>query len=379
MNWQPSSDLKGRVVLVGIDASRAVTSEPTGTEIYSLCLIQEMLRLSASHDFRLYTRSRPSNGVFPDARVRVIPFPRMWTHLRLSWEMFRFPPDVLFVPAHVLPLIRPRRTVVTVHDLGYVKFPEAHPVRQRAYLALSTWWNVRVASHVVADSKATRADIITRYRVDPGKVTVVYPGVNEALNPVKDREQIEVAKTRYGIDGRYFLYLGRLQPRKNLSALVTSFNELLPELASDFRLVLAGKVGWMTETLFSQITGLGLENRVILPGYVADTDKAALLSGAEAFLFPSLYEGFGLPVLEAQSCGCPVMTSTTSSLPEVAGDSALLVDPADGRAITGAMRRLATDSELRRALSAAGQRNVCRFSWASSAQELLRIIGDLME
>ncbi|MCJ7737719.1 MAG: glycosyltransferase family 4 protein, partial [Anaerolineae bacterium] len=153
----------------------------------------------------------------------------------------------------------------------------------------------------------------------------------------------------------------------------------LPELASDFRLVLAGKVGWMTETLFSQITGLGLENRVILPGYVADTDKAALLSGAEAFLFPSLYEGFGLPVLEAQSCGCPVMTSTTSSLSEVAGDSALLVDPADGRAITGAMRRLATDSDLRRALSAAGQRNVCRFSWASSAQELLRIIGDLME
>lgn len=371
--------MKGRFVLVGIDASRAVTSEPTGTEIYSLCLIQEMLRLSASHDFRLYTRSRPPKGVFPDAEVRVIPFPRMWTHLRLSWEMFRFPPDVLFVPAHVLPLIRPRRTVVTVHDLGYVKFPEAHPVVQRAYLALSTWWNVRVASHVVADSKATRADIITRYRVDPGKVTVVYPGVDEALNPVKDREQIEAAKTRYGIEGRYFLYLGRLQPRKNLSTLVTSFNELLPELASDFRLVLAGKVGWMTEALFSQITGLGLENRVILPGYVADTDKAALLSGAEAFLFPSLYEGFGLPVLEAQSCGCPVMTSTTSSLPEVAGDSALLVDPADGRAITGAMRRLAADSDLRRALSAAGQRNVCRFSWASSAQELLRIIGDLME
>ena len=371
--------MKGRSICVGIDASRAIASEPTGTEIYSLRLIQEMLRLSAEYEFRLYTRSDPPQGMFPAAAVRAIPFPRMWTHLRLSWEMLRFPPDVLFVPAHVLPLIHPRRTVVTVHDLGYLRFPDAHPARQRVYLALSTWWNVHVASHIVADSKATKIDITTRYRVDPSKLSIVYPGVNESLYPVEEREQIEIAKTRYGIDGRYFLYLGRLQPRKNLSALVASFNELLPELAPDFRLVLAGKVGWMTETLFSQIVELRLEKRVILPGYVADTDKAALLSGAEAFLFPSLYEGFGLPVLEAQSCGCPVMTSTTSSLPEVVGDSALLVDPSDRQAITDAMRRLAADSDLRRDLSAAGQRNVRRFSWASSAQALLHVIDDVVD
>jgi glycosyltransferase involved in cell wall biosynthesis len=291
--------------------------------------------------------------------------------------MLCHPPDVLFVPAHVLPLIHPRRTVVTIHDLGYLKFPEAHPWQQRLYLSLSTWWNVRVASRIVADSVATKRDIIEYFRLDPAKIVVVYPGVDERLSRIQDGEAVQAVKTRYGIDGRYFLYLGRLQPRKNLSAIVRAFSRLLPELELDYRLVLAGKRGWLTNELFSLIADLKLGERVVLPGYIADRDKAVLLSGAEAFVFPSLHEGFGLPVLEAQACGCPVITSNTSSLPEVAGSAALLVDPADHVAISDAMGRIVHEPMLQMQLRKAGYQNLQRFSWTLAAQQVLDVIDGL--
>ena len=355
---------------IGIDASRAISARPTGTETYSRRLIQALLQLGCGHRFRLYFRGAPPAGSFPGAQVRAIPFPRLWTHLRLSWEMARWPPDVLFVPAHVLPLIRPRVSLVTVHDLGYLHFPAAHPGRQRLYLDLSTRWNARVAAHVLADSQATRADLVARYGTSPDKVTVAYPGRDETLKPVRDPAAIAAVKARYGISGDYFLYLGTLQPRKNLARLVAAFADLQSVAA----LVLAGKRGWLYDDLFAQVRRLGLERRVLFPGYVPEADKAALLSGALAFVFPSLYEGFGLPVLEAQACGCPVLTSTTSSLPEVAGNAALTVDPTDRPAITAAMKRFAADPALRAALVERGFANVRRFSWTACAQTVLDTI-----
>jgi glycosyltransferase involved in cell wall biosynthesis len=357
-------------MLIGIDASRAVAACPTGTEVYSRRLIQALLTLESPHRFRLYLRSTSPANTFPGAELRVIPFPRLWTHLRLSWEMAHRPPDVLFVPAHVLPLIHPRVSLATVHDLGYLYFPEAHPWRQRLYLDLSTRWNARIAAHLLADSEATKADIVTHYGTPPEKITVAYPGRDETLAPVRDPASIEAVKARYGIVGDYFLYLGTLQPRKNLARLIAAFAALPPETV----LVLAGKRGWLYEDLFAQVGRLSLEGHVLFPGYVPDEDKAALLSGAVAFVFPSLYEGFGLPVLEAQACGCPVITSTTSSPPEVAGDAALLVNPSDTEAITAAMQRIATDSGLRKTLIERGFVNVRRFSWAACARSVLSII-----
>ena len=357
-------------MLIGIDASRAVSARPTGTETYSRRLIQALLRLESSHRFRLYFRGSPPAGAFPGAQVRAIPFPRLWTHLRLSWEMARRPPDALFVPAHVLPLVHPRASLVTVHDLGYVYFPEAHPWGQRLYLDLSTRWNARVAAHVLADSQATRADLVARYGTPPDRITVAYPGCDETLAPVRDPAAIEAVKARYEVSGDYFLYLGTLQPRKNLARLVAAFADLRPAAV----LVLAGKRGWLYEDLFVQVRRLGLEGRVLFPGYVPDYDKAALLSGALAFVFPSLYEGFGLLVLEAQACGCPVLTSTTSSLPEVAGDAALLIDPGDTGAIAAGMKQLSTAPGLRAALIERGLANVRRFSWAACAQTVLDAI-----
>ena len=357
-------------MLIGIDASRAVAARPTGTEVYSQRLIQALLKLESPHRFRLYLRGGPLAGTFPGAELRIMPFPRLWTHLRLSWEMARRPPDVLFVPAHVLPLVHPRASLVTVHDLGYLYFPEAHPLGQRWYLDLSTRWNARFAAHVLADSEATKADLVARYTTPPEKITVAFPGRDETLTPVDDPVAIEALKARYGIGGAYYLYLGTLQPRKNLARLIAAFAALPPDTV----LVLAGRRGWLYESLFAQVRRLGLEGRVLFPGYIRAEDKAALLSGALAFVFPSLYEGFGLPVLEAQACGCPVITSTTSSLPEVAGDAALLVDPSEPAAIGAAMARVAADPALRGALVERGFANVRRFSWTACARSALDAI-----
>ncbi|RLC81315.1 MAG: glycosyltransferase family 1 protein, partial [Chloroflexi bacterium] len=327
-------------MLIGIDASRAVAARPTGIETYSRQLIQALLALDSSHQFRLYFRTAPPADVFPGADARPISFPRLWTHARLSWEMARRPPDALFVPAHVLPLVHPRASLVTIHDLGYLHFPQSHPWRQRLHLDLSTRWSARAAAHLLADSEATKADLATHYGTPLAKITVAYPGYDETLAPVRDPAAIEAVKARYAIRGDYFLYLGTLQPRKNLARLVAAFAslQLVPTL------VLAGKRGWLYDALFTQARRLGLEGRVLFPGYVPEKDKAALLSGALAFVFPSLYEGFGLPVLEAQACGCTVIASNTSSLPEAAGDGALLVNPTDTAAIGAAMQRVASDA-----------------------------------
>jgi glycosyltransferase involved in cell wall biosynthesis len=362
-------------MLIGIDASRTVALHLTGTEIYSRQLIQTLLQsakdTAACHQFRLYFRDPPTEDAFPGADLRHIPLPRLWTHLRLSWEMARRPPDVLFVPAHVLPPIRPRISLVTIHDLGYLHFPKAHPRLQRLYLDLSTRWNAHAATHILAISEATKADLVSHYRVPPDKITVAYHGCDETLAPIRDPTRIKAAKTRYAIDGDYFLYLGTLQPRKNLARIIDAFASLESKAA----LVLAGKRGWLYDNLFDQVRRLGLENHILFPGYVREEDKAALLSGALAFVFPSLYEGFGLPVLEAQACGCPVITSTTSSLPEVTTkDAALLVDPQDTTAIAAAMQRIANDPPLRKSLIERGFANVPRFSWATCAQTVLDAI-----
>jgi len=381
-------------MLIGIDASRATAARRTGTETYSLCLIRNLIKLGSEHRFRLYTNpvsgaksdvpevSGPAparlfwDGAAPaNVELRAIAFPRLWTHLRLSVEMASRSPDVLFVPAHVLPLIHPRRSVVTVHDLGYLAYPEAHRAGDRRYLDWSTRWNARRATVILADSAATRADLIRAYDVDGRKIRVIYLGRDELLAPVRDDQALAAARARCGIASRYLLYVGTLQPRKNLARVIEAFARLAGQPAfSGVQLVLAGKRGWLYTDLFAHVERLGLAGRVLFPGYIADADLPALFSGALGFIFPSLYEGFGIPVLEAGACGVPVITSNTSSLPEVAGDAALLVDPHDVEAIAEAMYRLVTDEALRTELARRGLENVQRFSWEKCARETLAVL-----
>ena len=369
-------------MLIGIDASRAARPVRTGTENYSYHLIRALLATEGRHHYRLYFDRPPALDTFPPGpwEARVIPFPRLWTHLRLSWEMSRYPPDVLFIPAHVLPLLHPPRSVVTVHDLGFRYFPQAHRPLDRWYLQWSTRYHARTAAHLLADSEATKQDLIEVYGIPSRRITVVYPGRDQSLKRVRDPAAVAAVKERYGIRGDYILHLGTLHPRKNLLRLVEAFAMLQKHLepgASGWRLVLAGRKGWLCEPLFRRVAALGVEDRVVFGGYVPQADLPALLSGAQCLVFPSLYEGFGFPLLEAMCCGTPVICSDASSLPEVAGDAALLVDPEDTVAWAKALHRLLTNAELAQSLIERGYRRVQTFSWSRAAQEVLQVFSEV--
>lgn len=359
-------------MLIGIDASRALRTPRTGTENYSLYLIRALAALGSPYRWRLYADRQPPAGLIEGERVewRVMPFPRLWTHVRLGWEVTRCPPDVLFVPAHVIPAARRCPTVVTVHDLGYLYHGAAHRPVDRAYLRLSTVWNARVAARVLADSEATRRDLVQHAGCDPAKIAVAYPAGTEGLAPVSDASRLAQVRARYGTGECYWLYVGTLQPRKNLGSLIRAFARLSLEGAwpPDVRLVLAGKPGWYHEQIAEASRASGVAERIVFPGYVAPDDLAPLLSGALAFVLPSWYEGFGLPALEAMVCGAPVICSNVSSLPEVVGDAGLLVDPGDVDALADAMRRLWLDPMLRADLARRGLDQAARFSWQRCAE-----------
>jgi glycosyltransferase involved in cell wall biosynthesis len=370
--------------VIGIDASRAARVHRTGTETYSLELIKALARLNSPHCWRLYTPHLPQHANWPDSprvETRVIPWPRLWTHLRLSAELQLRPPDVLFVPAHVLPLYCPVPAVVTVHDLGYRHYPETHRPLDRWYLDWTTHRHSRVARAIIADSLATRQDLVNFYQADPARIHVVYLGRDENLTRVLNPQIIDQTKAKYGLKGDYLLYIGTLHPRKNLTRLVEAFHTIKTaevsrsaSAVSDLKLVIAGQRGWLYHDIFTRVQQLGLESQVIFPGYIDEADKPALLSGALAYVFPSLYEGFGLPVLEAMACGTPVLTSNISSLPEVAGNAALLVDPLDSAAIAGGLTRLITEADLRRELVERGYRQIQKFSWRQAAAQVMEII-----
>jgi len=365
---------------IGIDASRAIVPQPTGTEYYSWRLINALLQFSGEHRYRLYMRERPSAGHFvetPHAEHVVMPFPRLWTHVRLSVEMLRRPPDVLLVPAHVLPLIHPR-CVVTVMDLGYVYYPETHRWGDRLYLDWSTRWNVHQANHIIAISQATRDDLVRHCAADPARITVVYPGLDEALFVSPEPGRIEEVRARYGLPENYVLYVGTLHPRKNLVRLLRAFGRLAGEWPAGEgeppALVLAGKKGWLYDQIFAETQVLGLHSRVLFPGYVPRPDLLPLMRGAAAFAFPSLFEGFGFPILEAMACRVPVVTSRASCLPEVAGDAALLVDPHDEGGLAHALTKVLTDSTLRADLIERGLRRAREFTWARCAAETMAVL-----
>ncbi len=360
-------------MLIGIDASRATAAQRTGTEHYARRLIAELLAQGAGHSFRLYYRNRAEAGWRgPQVEARVIPFPRLWTHVRLSWDLLarRPRPDVLFVPAHVLPLIHPVPSVVTVHDLGYRRFPEAHPPNQRRYLDWSTRFSAHNATHLLADSQATQRDLVEFYRVSPEKVTVVYPGGPEDLQRVDSA----AVRARYELPEDYVLHVGTVQPRKNLARLIEAVGAVRARRPG-LGLVLAGRAGWLAEPILRLARAHA--DWVRLLDYVPEADLAGLYSGARVFAFPSLYEGFGFPILEAMACGTPVVCANTSSLPELAGEAALLVDPLDTGALRAAIERVLDDEALAADLRRRGPAQAERFTWAAAASTALGVFAQV--
>ena len=380
-------------MIIGIDASRLSGTVQTGTERYSREVIQALIQIAPQHRFRLYARNeRVSSELMRgdqsqcEAQVRPIRRRRLWTHTGLGIEIMRRPPDALFIPAHVLPITLAlpgqsgqTRVVVTLHDIGYRHFPAAHPWQQRVYLDWSARFAAQRASCIVADSEATRQDIHRFYRAPLARIRVAYPGATTL--PKITEEERQAAQRRFGLDaGQTFaLHVGTLQPRKNLRRLVRAWRRVAADYPADLPaplLVLAGASGWGDEAtrLRAEIETQGLTDSVRLIGYITDKEKASLLSVARALAFPSLHEGFGFPVLEAQSAGVPVVCSNTSSLPEVAGDGAILVNPLDEHAIGDGLLQAMRDPAIRSRLITAGIRNVARFNWQDCARVILEAL-----
>lgn len=357
--------------IIGIDASRVRAEGITGTERYARRVIEHLLQRPCPYRFRLYWNTR-SELPFPidRAEISVIPFPRLWTHVRLAFELARHPVALLFVPAHVRPLWCPVPAVVTVHDLGYRYEPQAHPLRQRLYLELGTWWSVRRARRVIAISHATANDLIRFYRVAPERIAVIPHGVDAQFFP-RSPQECAAVRHRYGLQRPYLLHVGTLQPRKNLVRLVQAF-ELLARHDSELELVLVGKRGWLADPIERAITESPFRERIHWLGHVDDRDLPALYSAAEAFVFPSLYEGFGLPVLEAMACGTPVVASQRGALKEIAGP-ALVCDPLDPGNIAEAIAA-ARQPHLKIALSESGRAHAAQFSWERTAEETLAVL-----
>jgi glycosyltransferase involved in cell wall biosynthesis len=360
---------------IAIDASPTTRRRRTGTENYALQLIRHLVSLDDTNRYTLYFRDDPPAELFPElehVHQRVLPLPRLWTHLRFAGDLWLQRPDITFVPAHTLPRFFPGKAIVTIHDLGYKHFPEAHPERERQYLDWSTRHSANRATLIMADTHATRRDLIHFYHIPDEKIRVVYPGVDESLHPVKDESVLEAVREKYGLPERYLFFLSTLQPRKNVGRLVRAFQQWYQDTPhSDVHLVLAGQKGW----LYDEAWTAGTEN-IILPGYIQDHDIPALYSGALAFTFPSLFEGFGFGVLEAMQCETPVLCSNTSSLPELAGDAALLVDPLDVDAIAQGIDHLVTDAVLRQTLIERGRAQAKQFTWERAARQTLQVFEE---
>lgn len=365
-----------RTLRIGIDASRVATNRPTGTEAYSFQVIRELLSIGRTHEFTLYRRRGAGTAdLARGTRVseRTLGPARLWTHLGLSYEMLRRPPDVLFVPAHVLPIWRPRRSVVTVHDLGYLYYPKAHGRASWWYLHLSNAFHVRVATRLIADSHATKRDLIKWYGAAPAKIDVVHLAVGDAFRPAS-APAVATVKSRYTGGSDYLLFLGTIQPRKNVAGLLDAYAALRRQLPAAPPLVIAGKRGWLSSPIYARAEQLALGEALRFLDYVPHHELPALISGALALVFPSFYEGFGLPALEAMACGTPVLAANCSSMPEVVGDAGLLIEPHDGEAWTAALRAVVTNAALRDELRAKGIARAAQFTWTRCAAETLRVL-----
>jgi len=348
--------------VVAVDANPAAKAAVTGTERFTWEVVRRLARVAPDVDWLLYS-SRPAPGL--DADLTVLPFPRLWSQARLPVELARTRPDLFLDLAHVVPAWCPAPPVKVFHDLAFERFPDAYRPADLAYLRWTTRRAARVADALIAVSESTKKDLVDLYGVDPARVTVVHEGGGEGTPDPGDPEADAAGLRRFGIDRPYVLNVGRVEPRKNQLTALAAVERLPGTL-----LVSAGAVH--DEALAAR---LDASPSCLLLGPVTDAERDLLYRHAEALLFPSLYEGFGLPVLEAMRQGLPVIASGTSSLPEVGGDAAIYIpDPFDSEAMTQAIRRLREDASLRRRLVAAGRRQAGRFSWDACAAGIAAVV-----
>lgn len=370
---------------IGIDYTAAVR-QVAGIGRYTRGLIRALAELDHETPYVLFSAGRDADARPWPANFATRSMPLSDRHLSIIWQRLRLPLpiewltgalDLFHSPDFVLPPVRHARTVLTVHDLSFLRYPECFSPPLLRYLLSAVPRSVERADLVLADSENTRDDLIELLGVPPERIRVVYAGVEPEFAPSLQAE-IEAVRERYSIQRPYLLGVGTLQPRKNFRRLIEAYHLLRQERSIPHQLVIAGGRGWLYEPILEAIESHGLQEDVRLIGFVDDTDLPALYTGADLFAFPSLYEGFGIPVLEAMACGTPVVAADASSLPEVAGEAALLVSPTDIEALAEALWLGLDDSELRETLRARGWEQCRRFTWSASAQQLLASYTDLI-
>jgi len=314
-----------------------------------------------------------SNANFREVRTRIDErwWNRIWYRLHLpcpvEWAIGQV--DVFHSPDFTLPPVRRgTRTIVTIHDLSFLHLPHCFEPALREYLVANVPRAVHRADWVLADSQSTRRDVITLLQAPENRVRTIYPGVEPRFHPMGDVETLGSIRLKYRLPPRFILSVGTLQPRKNYTQLIAAFARLK---VSGVSLVVVGGKGWLYEEIFQKVRELGLQDRVLLAGFVDDVDLPALYNLADVFALPSLYEGFGLPPLEAMACGTPVVTANNSSLPEVIGDAGLLVDADDTEALCEALTCLLEDTALRQTLIERGLVQAAKFTWEKAARMLL--------
>lgn len=304
---------------------------------------------------------------------------RLWYRLRLPLpiQYWTGPLNLFHATDFVLPPVkRGTRSIVTIHDLSFVRRPETTMPGMSLHLNKWVPYSVERADHVIAVSKATRQDVIDLYHTPPEKISVLYHGVNPEFRPIEEEAKHKTIRHKYKL-GEYpfVLSVGTIQPRKNYQRLIRAF----ANIDSPASLVIAGSKGWSYQDIFDEVARQGLADRVHFPGFIADADLPALYRAATLFVYPSLYEGFGLPALEAMACGTPVVASNQSSLPEVIGQAGLLIDAQDEAAITAAIDRVLADKGLRQTLSEAGLKQAAKFSWPEMARNLVALYEKVLQ
>jgi glycosyltransferase involved in cell wall biosynthesis len=277
---------------------------------------------------------------------------------------------------HLLLPLREVPTVLTVHDLIFRYHPAHHKPLNRWYLNLTMPLYCRRASRIIAISEQTRRDLIAAYGLPPEKITVIYEAADPRFRP-QSAESVAAVRARYGLPNRYLLFVGTIEPRKNLTTLLEAFSGIRNREPRT-KLVIVGRKGWLYEGFFRRLRALGLEGEVLFTGFVPDEDLPALYSAADLFVFPSLYEGFGLPPLEAMACGTPVVCSNTSSLPEIVGEAALTFDPLDAEEMSATIEEALDDAALREEMREKGLRQAAKFSWEKTAQETFQVYQEVV-
>ena len=376
---------------IGLDG-KILTLRAGGTGRYAINLTRAMLAEAAAHrpdlEFVVLTGPQTSREVMEELRGRCeVRFLGAKSSVIRSLTLVpaalrRLGVDIFHGMDHVgIPLVgRSCKYVVTVHDVIPLILPETFTPRHRLVVRMALARVRRKADLVVVPSHAVKRDVVRRVGLPEDRVVVTPEGCEPRFRPVRSAAALRDVAARYGLPARYVLAVGTLEPRKNLTTLLEAFARLRRdgEVHADLRLVLAGARGWLDEPIFATVRSLGLDDAVRFTGFVDDDDLPAVYSGAALFVFPSLHEGFGLPLLEAMACGVPVVTSNVSSLPEVAGDAATLVDPRDGRGLAAAIARLLRDEALHDRLREAGIARARQFSWAATARRTLDAYASLV-